>query len=212
MGKLHRKSLVNTQGKHSISRCGKKIWNGLCLWGWGGLNYYATCDVKIVYINAPQLFKWNGIFSFHCSDERKVFRFIYIFNISHSSEKRQSKPHNNTDVFFFLQFKIYNIIIYYYNSYNMTWKYLKKKASFIFIKTISMALKIMILDRKIRGLKGPQVIPTIADTSQFQCTILHMFTVGCKHVNVPQNYYHISTCSPCFSMRAHKWRKIQFCC
>ncbi len=50
--------------------------------------------------------------------KEKSSDFVYIFNISHSSEK-DNRSHIIIHVIFFLQFKIYNIIIYYYNSYNM---------------------------------------------------------------------------------------------
>lgn len=92
-------------------------------------------------------------------------------------------------------------------------KIFEKKALFIFNKTISMALKIMILDRKIRGLKGPQLIPTIADTSQFS---VQYFTcsyswpdTNCKCSLKLLSYIHLLTM---FSMSAHKWINIQFFC
>lgn len=76
---------------------------------------------------------------------------------------------------FFLQLKIYNIIIYYYNSYNMRWTYWK---GIVYLQLNNIhGFEDMLLDWKTRRLNRPHVIPTITDSSHFSVQYL-MFTCG----------------------------------
>lgn len=75
---------------------------------------------------------------------------------------------------FFLQLKIYNIIIYYYNSY-MRWTYWK---GIVYLQLNNIhGFEDMLLDWKTRRLNRPHVIPTITDSSHFSVQYL-MFTSG----------------------------------
>lgn len=98
---------------------------------------------------------------------------MLFFYISHSSEK-DNQSHIIIHIFF-LQLKIYNIIIYYYNSYNMRWTYWK---GIVYLPLNNIhGFEDMLLDWKTRRLNRPHVIPTITDSSHFSVQYL-MFTCG----------------------------------
>lgn len=98
---------------------------------------------------------------------------MLFFYISHSSEK-DNQSHIIIHIFF-LQLKIYNIIIYYYNSYNMRWTYWK---GIVYLQLNNIhGFEDMLLDWKTRRLNRPHVIPTITDSSHFSVQYL-MFTCG----------------------------------
>lgn len=76
-----------------------------------GIIIFST-SCKLCVQNCFSNIYFHGTISFHGSDDRKlIWLYIYTVLISHSSEKRQSKPHNNTHLFTIknLQFQEYDI-------------------------------------------------------------------------------------------------------